>query len=170
MKYKSLIPNFFTSLNLFMGLMAIIFLFDSNYFKSSMLILIAAVLDRFDGRLARKFGASTEFGKEFDSLCDLISFGVAPALLMWNILLSKAGIIGVVVTVFFTLAGAIRLARYNITNFDGVYMGIPITLCGSFLALLCLGVNKAVNINIIMMLMIFLSYAMVSKKIRLKKR
>lgn len=171
MKYKSQIPNLFTSLNLIMGLMAIIYLFNSEYFKSCLLILIAAIFDRFDGKIARKFGVETEFGKEFDSLSDLISFGVAPSLLIWKLLLDQAGINGIIVTFLFILAGAVRLARYNITKFDGFYIGLPITLCGAFLALLgFVGIKYTTNIYLIMLVMLFLSYAMISKKIRLKKR
>ncbi|QEK11754.1 CDP-diacylglycerol--serine O-phosphatidyltransferase [Crassaminicella thermophila] len=171
MKYKSQIPNLFTLLNLSLGILAIILIFYEQYGVSSILIILAGMLDRMDGKLARKFDVVSDFGKELDSLCDLISFGVAPAILMWNLNLMETGDIGIVVTLIFVLCGTIRLARYNIMEFDGVYMGIPITLCGGLVALMSLYSTKFVaNLNFILVTMLFLSYAMVSKKIKLRKR
>ncbi|MDK2919373.1 MAG: CDP-diacylglycerol---serine O-phosphatidyltransferase [Candidatus Petromonas sp.] len=171
MKYKEQIPNLFTSINLVMGIMAIIFMFSDRYLEASLLILVAVFLDRMDGNIARKLDVVSDFGKELDSLCDLISFGVAPSLLIWNIFLENSGLLGIVITLLFALAGAFRLARYNITEFDGFYTGIPITICGGLVALISLVlINHKANINLIMLFMLFLSYAMISKRIRLKKR
>ncbi|MFZ5965637.1 MAG: CDP-diacylglycerol--serine O-phosphatidyltransferase [Bacillota bacterium] len=171
MKYKSQIPNIFTLLNLSMGLLAIISVFYDQYATSASLIIIAGFLDRFDGKLARMLDVVSDFGKELDSLCDLISFGVAPAILMWHLNLMETGALGIAITLIFALCGAFRLARYNITDFEGVYLGIPITLCGGLVALLSLySIRFATNLPIILGAMLFLSYAMVSKRIRLRKR
>ncbi|MCT4592993.1 MAG: CDP-diacylglycerol--serine O-phosphatidyltransferase [Anaeromicrobium sp.] len=171
MKYKKQIPNMFTLLNMSLGILAIIYTFSGQYSKSALFIIAATMLDRMDGQLARKLDVVSEFGKELDSLCDLISFGVAPALLMWNLSLIKMGTLGILVTLIFALCGTVRLARYNITEFEGVYMGIPITACGGLVALMALYSTKyATNLMLVFGMMIFLSYAMVSKKIKLKKR
>jgi CDP-diacylglycerol--serine O-phosphatidyltransferase len=171
MKIKNYIPNIFTLLNLILGILAILCIFYDQYGASSMLIMIAALFDRMDGKIARKLDAVSDFGKELDSLCDLISFGIAPALLMWNLNLMETGAIGVAITVLFALCGTIRLARYNIDEFEGVYIGIPITICGGIVALMSLYSTKfTTNLSFILLAMLFLSYAMISKKIRLRKR
>jgi len=171
MKVKSQIPNMFTLLNLTLGVLAIISIFYNRFGVSAILIIIAGFMDRMDGKLARMFDVTSDFGKELDSLCDLISFGVAPAILMWNLNLMESGAMGIAITVIFALAGATRLARYNITEFEGVYMGIPITLCGGIVALISLySIRYTTNLTLVMITMLFLSYAMISKRIKLKKR
>ena len=171
MRVKAHIPNMFTFLNLTLGILAIICIFNEAYTASALLILLAAFMDRFDGKLARKFDVVSEFGKELDSLCDLISFGVAPAILIWSFQLASFGIAGLAIIVLFALCGASRLAKFNITEFDGVYMGIPITMCGGIVALMTLYATKYnTNVYIISIIMLFLSYSMISKRIKLKKR
>ncbi|QXM05605.1 CDP-diacylglycerol--serine O-phosphatidyltransferase [Crassaminicella indica] len=171
MRYKRQIPNIFTLFNLTLGILAIISIFNENYVISAILIIVAGMMDRMDGKLARKLDVVSDFGKELDSLCDLISFGLAPALLMWHLNLMETGDIGIIVTLVFVLCGTIRLARYNIMEFDGVYMGIPITICGGLVALVALYSTKYVaNLRFLLITMLFLSYAMVSKKIKLRKR
>ncbi|GAB6087120.1 CDP-diacylglycerol--serine O-phosphatidyltransferase [Alkaliphilus crotonatoxidans] len=171
MKVKAHIPNMFTFLNLSLGILAIISILGEAYRASALLILLAAFMDRFDGKLARKLDVESELGKELDSLCDLISFGVAPAILIWSYKLADFGFVGTLIIILFALCGAYRLAKFNIVEFDGVYMGIPITISGGVVALMTLySINYTVNIYLIVMIMIFLSYSMISKKIRLKKR
>ncbi|WP_026895963.1 CDP-diacylglycerol--serine O-phosphatidyltransferase [Clostridiisalibacter paucivorans] len=171
MKIKDYIPNFFTLLNLTFGVLAIIYIFYGNYYMSSLLILIAALSDRFDGKLARKFEATSCIGKELDSLCDLISFGVAPTVLVWNMRLIDIGVIGIIITVLYTISGAYRLARYNTMEFDGIYYGVPITMAGGIIAIVALyNIKYNINIYALSSLMLLLSYAMISTKIKLKKR
>ncbi len=171
MKVKSNIPNMVTFLNLTLGLLAIVCIIGEKYLLSALLIILAALMDRFDGSLARMLDVESELGKELDSLCDLISFGVAPAILMWSFHLADIGVIGFFIMVIFAISGAYRLAFFNIMEFDGVYMGIPITLCGGIVALMAIySVNYATNIYVLGFIMILLSYAMVSKRIKLKKR
>ncbi|ABW18279.1 CDP-diacylglycerol--serine O-phosphatidyltransferase [Alkaliphilus oremlandii] len=171
MKVKSHIPNIFTLFNLSLGVLSIINILAENYYVAALFILLAALTDRFDGSLARRFDVESDLGKELDSLCDLISFGVAPAILVWANHLIGYGIIGMIITVLFPVAGAYRLARYNVTEFAGVYIGIPITIAGGIVALANLySINYNVNIYFFIFIMVFLSYAMVSQKIRLKKR
>ena len=171
MEIKSKIPNLFTLLNLSLGILSILYIFENDYYMSSLLILLAALLDRFDGLLARKFNATSSIGKELDSLCDLISFGVAPSILAWHIKLINFGVIGIIITILYAVAGAYRLARYNTTEFHGIYVGIPITLAGGIVAITSLyTIRYSINIYFLAVFMLFLSYSMVSTKIQLKKR
>ena len=171
MRVKAQLPNMLTYLNLTMGMLAIVFIISEKYMLSALLILLAALMDRLDGKLARKLDVESDFGKELDSLCDLISFGVAPAILMWSFHMADFGVLGFLIVALFAISGAYRLAFFNITDFDGFYMGIPITLCGGIVALMALySLNYATNIYVLGLVMLFLSYAMVSKRIKLKKR
>lgn len=171
MGIKGYIPNLFTFLNLSLGILAILYIFQNDYYISSLLILLAALLDRYDGKIARIFNATSSIGKELDSLCDLISFGVAPAILIWHSQLIDIGVLGIIITILFAIAGAYRLARYNVIDFDGIYIGIPITLSGGILAITSLYTIKYnLNVYILVFIMLILSYAMVSSKIKLKKR
>ncbi len=171
MRVKSHIPNMFTLFNLSLGVLSIINILAENYFLAALLILLAALMDRFDGKLARKFDAESDLGKELDSLCDLISFGVAPAILIWASHLIDYGVIGMAIIILFPIAGAYRLARYNVTEFEGVYMGIPITVSGGIVALVNLySMNYNTSTYFLIFMMMFLSYSMVSQRIKLKKR
>jgi len=105
-----------------------------------------------------------------DSLADLVSFGVAPAILVFYVYgFSDLGFFGYLLVLVFSLAGAYRLARFNVTQFDGEFYGIPITLAGMLLALYCLfTVNHLVPWPVAVILVIVLSYLMVCKH-RFKK-
>jgi len=116
--------------------MAIAAVFQHHFELSVSLIIIAAVLDRFDGILARRYDAATAFGKEFDSLADLVSFGVAPAFLLYGNMTDKWHPAGLACFAFFTLCGAFRLARFNVTGGGSYFQGVPITIGGSILAVL----------------------------------
>lgn len=171
MKIKKNIPNLFTLLNLSTGVLAIIHMFYEDYYMAALLILIAGFLDRFDGMIARKLNATSSIGKELDSLSDLISFGIAPSILVWNLKLIELGAVGTIITLLFAVGGAYRLARYNVTDFEGVYLGIPITIAGGLVSIISLYVIKyGINKYFLGAIMIFLAYSMVSTKLKLKKR
>jgi CDP-diacylglycerol---serine O-phosphatidyltransferase len=165
---KSFIPNIFTFTNLSCGIVSIYNTFYENYLLSCLFILIAGIVDRYDGKIARLFNVTSEIGKELDSLADLVSFGVAPSFLMFIIYdlseLGPLGIIGFMGLLIFPICGAYRLAKYNISTFNGFYTGIPITVVGSFMALFVL---CTININlpsiVPFMLMLIGSYLMISK-------
>ncbi|BDR67078.1 CDP-diacylglycerol--serine O-phosphatidyltransferase [Clostridium tetani] len=164
-KIKNIIPNLFTFGNLIFGTMSLIMTFDEKYFTAGVFIIIAALLDRYDGRIARILNVSSELGKELDSLADLISFGVAPSMLIYNMYnFSDKGILGYFLLLIFPVAGAYRLARYNVASFDGVFSGIPITIAGILLVIYSLG-SPFIIYNQIMtyLVIILLSYLMVSK-------
>ena len=170
---KNSIPNIFTFINLSCGVLSLLFTINGNYAASSVLILIAGLVDRYDGRIARYFNLSSELGKELDSLADLVSFGVAPAMLTYILFdfnnFGPKGITGIILLIIFPICGAFRLARYNVASFDGVFTGVPITIVGCVMALFCLiTVYTQKIILLAIILMIIGSYLMISK-IKLKK-
>lgn len=170
-KIKNSIPNLLTLTNLACGIISLLMTFEEKFVLASLFILFAGLADRYDGRVARVLNVSSEIGKELDSLCDLMSFGVAPAFLIFSLYnFSHMGFVGYLALLAFPIAGAYRLARYNISDFDGIFTGIPITMAGTLLALMVL-LTKARHINPVftLILSVILSYLMVSK-IRFQKR
>lgn len=165
MPTKSAVPNLFTFANLACGVLSLLSTFNENYRWASLFIIIAALIDRYDGRVARFLNVSSELGKELDSLADLVSFGVAPSILIFNMYnFVNLGIAGYVLVLVFPIAGAYRLARYNCSTFNNVFTGIPITIAGSFLALYSLlTINNNGKGILTIILVVILSYLMVSK-------
>jgi CDP-diacylglycerol---serine O-phosphatidyltransferase len=147
---------------------------ERNFLLSSVFIFVSALFDRYDGRIARFFGVENTFGKELDSLADVISFGVAPSVLTFYICnLISYSFIGYVITILMPMAGAFRLARYNAFDFNGVFTGVPITVVGCFMALyyLIYIFSKAsimINVVVIAIIVCICSYLMISN-IKLKK-
>lgn len=170
-KFKNAIPNALTLTNLGCGVISLMMTYESKFAFASLFILLAGLADRYDGRVARVLNVSSEIGKELDSLSDLISFGVAPSLLIFNLYhFNTLGILGYLALLAFPIAGAYRLARYNISTFDGVFTGIPITMAGSLIALFTLiPSSRYANPMIFLILDFVLSYLMVSK-IKFQKR
>ena len=128
-KFAFFLPNIFTSLNMGCGFMAILFALKGQYNLASMLIVLGALFDSVDGRVARLTGTQSSFGEQFDSLSDLISFGIAPSLIFYLKFLSDDGRIGMLAAFIYLLCGALRLARFN-ANIDKVssdyFQGLPI--------------------------------------------
>jgi CDP-diacylglycerol--serine O-phosphatidyltransferase len=170
-KIKNAVPNFFTLSNMSCGIMSILMSFEANYRLAAIFILLAGIFDRYDGKIARYLKVDNDLGKELDSLCDVVSFGVAPSILIFNIYnFVQLGSIGYLMVLVFPVAGAYRLAKYNITEFDGVFSGVPITITGTFLALYSLLMfEKASNLGPTMFLLVALSYLMVGN-FKFKKR
>jgi CDP-diacylglycerol---serine O-phosphatidyltransferase len=110
-----LIPNLFTTGNLFCGVFAILSVFNANYLAAAVAILVAMVFDVLDGKSARMTNSTSHFGLEYDSLSDVVSFGVAPGLLLYSWALSGQGTFGVAVMFAYVAMGAVRLARFNAT-------------------------------------------------------
>jgi len=131
-----ILPNICTAANMLLGVTALAKVLDHNYHLSIILIILAALTDRVDGILARHCKAVSAFGKEFDSLADLISFGVAPAALLYSSMTNNWSLAGLVCFGFFTLCGGLRLARFNISNNPSFFQGVPITIAGSILAII----------------------------------
>lgn len=133
---KTWIPNFFTSLNLVFGVFSIIAVLGGDFTLAAYFVVGAVAADSLDGRVARYLGVSGEFGKELDSLCDLGSFGVAPAVIAYAFMLKDFGWIGAGVAAFFACCGAFRLARFNVNAavVKGYFMGLPIPAGGAVVA------------------------------------
>lgn len=132
-----MIPNLLTTGNLFSGFYAIISVFNADYLIASVAILIASVFDFLDGKSARLVKATSRFGVEYDSLADVISFGVAPGLLIYSWALNSYGRIGWLAVFLYTACGALRLARFNTqtSSSDSRYFtGLPIPVAAAVIA------------------------------------
>lgn len=136
-----MIPSIFTLANLLFGFLALIWVIEGNFTLAAAMILLSVLMDSLDGKVARRLSVSSDFGKELDSLSDLVSFGVAPAILTYQAILqphqpSYVRYVGLAVAVGFALCGAVRLARFNMLNITTHFVGVPITFAGGFMALL----------------------------------
>lgn len=160
-KMRSQAANLLTILNLGLGAFAIIFVLQGQLYTSLLFICLAAVFDRFDGIVARKLNITSDLGKQLDSLCDLISFGVAPALLLYSAILFDFGTSGAIFTIIFIACGAIRLARFNVSEHHGYFVGLPITAGGCLLTISFLLVG-ALPAPAFMFITLILSFLMIS--------
>jgi CDP-diacylglycerol--serine O-phosphatidyltransferase len=134
-----LIPSLFTVANMFFGFLAIISATRDQFGRASVMILIAIFADVLDGRIARLTGTTSSFGEAYDSLADVVSFGVAPSLLAFHWGLSDVPRVGMAVAFLFLVAGSIRLARFNATSHDSVnFVGLPIPAGAGAIAMLVL--------------------------------
>lgn len=160
-KLKAQLANILTLVNLSLGGYAIIAIINNQLNLGLLLIFLAALADRFDGIAARKFNCESELGKQLDSMCDIISFGVAPALLLYQGLLVELGAPGTFFAVFYIGCGAFRLARFNISENNGYFTGMPITVAGCLATFSFLFIPHAHPV-FFLCLIIFLSLLMVS--------
>ncbi|TNJ62151.1 CDP-diacylglycerol--serine O-phosphatidyltransferase [Paenibacillus hemerocallicola] len=166
---RNSIPSIFTVGNLFLGIIAIILAFNSgtdnkNAELAAIFVIVAMLLDGLDGRVARALNAQSEFGKELDSLSDVISFGVAPAFIMYVVAFQSmdASALAWIVTAIFPICGALRLARFNvIAGTPGYFIGLPIPAAGSVLSTLALFHNEIPS-AILLASTLVLSFLMVS--------
>lgn len=168
---KEFIPNSLTLSNGLCGFLSIVMTTKEQYVYASVLIILAMIADRYDGIVARKLNIVSAIGKELDSICDVISFGAAPAFLIYSKINNSTeililSIVALIVCAAYTCCGAYRLARFNVTTMtNGYYQGVPITTCGLILAVLAL--FKIPNFALVIMTAIF-AYLMVST-IKIKK-
>ena len=133
------IPSLFTVANIFCGFLSIIASSRGQFERSAVLILVAIFADVLDGRIARLTGTATQFGEEFDSLADVVSFGVAPALLAFQWGLWDVPRVGMTVAFLYLVAGSIRLARFSSKNHDSLdFVGLPIPAGAGSIAMLVL--------------------------------
>jgi len=128
---RVILPNIFTLVGVCIGLSSIKFAFDGRFEISIIAIIVAAIIDGLDGRIARLIKGTSKVGKELDSLTDVISFGVAPAFIMYFWKLNELGRIGWLICLIYVVCVALRLARYNITSSgesswkDNFFEGVP---------------------------------------------
>ena len=165
-----ILPNIFTSLNIFCGFYAIIASIDGKYVMAATAIIIATVFDMLDGKIARATKTSSKFGLEYDSLADLISFGLAPGLMVYLWALRPLGRIGWLAAFLFMTCGALRLARFN-TKAGSIssdyFVGLPIPAGAGMAAttvLFCHRLNIAESVNpvVILLMLYVLAFLMVS--------
>lgn len=123
------LPNTFTALNMACGFFSIILGWKGEFYSAAMLLVLGAIFDSVDGRVARMTHTQSPFGEQFDSISDVVTFGAAPAFLVYNKFFSDLGRIGLITSFIFLLCGALRLARFN-ANIDKVssdfFQGLPI--------------------------------------------
>ena len=131
-KSRYLLPNILTLGGVCLGISSIKFSIDGNFYLAVTLILLAAILDALDGRVARLIKGTSEFGKELDSLTDFVSFGIAPVLILYFWELNNYGKLGWAIALIYSVCCVIRLARFNLTKFDNLqdwknnfFEGIP---------------------------------------------
>lgn len=131
------LPNLLTTINMFFGFYAIIHSIMGDYVMAAYAIVGAAVFDLLDGRVARMTRSTSEFGAEYDSLCDLVSFGLAPGVLLFLWALQPFGRIGWLASFFFVACGALRLARFNVQKTvlsKAYFQGLPIPMAAGIVA------------------------------------
>ena len=115
---RAILPNTLTIIGVCIGLSSIKFALDQNYGLSIIALLIAGILDTLDGRIARLIKGTSKVGKELDSLTDVVSFGVAPAFIMYFWTLNELGKLGWLIVLVYVVCCALRLARFNITTYN----------------------------------------------------
>jgi len=164
------LPSLLTSGSMFLGFYAILHAFQNDFIRASMAILFAAILDGLDGRVARLTRTESRFGVEYDSLADLISFGVAPAVLAYCWALKPFGRFGWLAAFLFLACGALRLARFNVqvdTTESSHFIGLPIPAAAAMISTLFLFVHRLhltlVNRSLVILLLVYvLAFLMVS--------
>ncbi len=140
-----ILPNLFTASSIFVGVISIVEASKGNFVLASWLILLALVFDGLDGRIARMTNTTSQFGVEFDSLADIISFGIAPAMLLYFFIGHEFGRFGILVSALYVIFGAIRLARFNISTAKtdpNVFIGLPIPTAAVFVSMWILLFHK----------------------------
>lgn len=119
-----LLPNLITTGAMFAGFYAIVAGMNGHFVAAAVAIYVAFVLDALDGRVARMMGSESEFGAQYDSLSDMVAFGVAPALVAFSFALSGLGQVGWVVTFIYMACAALRLARFNVQHSNAIFTGL----------------------------------------------
>lgn len=162
-----LLPNLITSGSLFAGFYVIIASTNGNFERAAWFILLSAVLDGLDGKVARLTGTTSKFGMELDSLADVVAFGVAPGVLMYTWALKPFGKLGWLAAFLYVVCGALRLARFNVqvsTVESKRFVGMPIPAAASIVATCVLlfyelggtGTIKKVSVVMLVFLLAFL--------------
>ena len=174
MKIKQHLPSIFTLINLFLGFLAIINTMSGHYYVACYIILAAGAFDSVDGKIARLIGISTNFGKEIDSLADMVSFCLAPSILVYSLYTQNMpGITGELIASAPLIMGAIRLARFNTEVYDeqpAYFTGLPTPMNALSIASLVLFIEHFKIDNpeysqprLLLPLILSLSFLMVSR-------
>lgn len=143
---KAFIANTVTSLNVFCGFLSLLYASQHDFQMAAVFIIVAAIFDAFDGIVARLLGTSSRFGVELDSLSDVVSFGAAPAFLIYKAYAFQLGVAGIVLSSLLLIFGALRLARFNLSvedlNTKSDFSGLPIPVSAITVALLVFSFHK----------------------------
>ena len=174
-KTRVILPNILTLIGVCIGLTSIKFAFDGRFELSVIAVIVAAIIDGLDGRIARLIKGTSKVGKELDSLTDVISFGVAPAFIMYFWALAETGRLGWLISLIYVVCVALRLARFNVSSNeesswkDNFFEGIP-SPAGGVLVLMPLILSisefKFLNLNyqiIVPIMFIIISILLISK-------
>jgi len=170
------LPNFLTSLSMLFGFFSVVSTMQGNFLHAAWAIVIAGMFDGLDGRIARMTNTTTKFGVEYDSLADLVSFGVAPAVLAYGWVLNQYGRWGWLAAFLYVACGAIRLARFNVlsgTSKSGFFYGLPIPAAAGMIAsdvIFCIHFNFADKhvLSVLLLLTIYIIAFLMVSTIRFK--
>lgn len=169
---RAAVPSFFTLMNLFCGFLSLIQVLEGRFEYAGWLILLASFFDVLDGMMARLTNGTSLFGMELDSLCDVVSFGVAPSFLIYAFGLHEFGTPGIIIASLPAIAGAVRLARFNV-NYEGekkdTFAGLPIPVSAVAIVAIILNPDIISNLtsgrgdmSVILLAVVVLSGLMVS--------
>jgi CDP-diacylglycerol--serine O-phosphatidyltransferase len=128
-KMAYLLPNLFTAGSIFLAILAVVAATNGQFERAFWLVILSSVFDALDGRVARLTKTTSQFGKEFDSLADVIAFGMAPAFIFYFAIGADFGRLGVLISALYVIFGAVRLARFNVNCSDtepNIFIGLPI--------------------------------------------
>ena len=167
------IPFFFTFANAILGLLSVVKALDSEFITAAYCILLAIFMDTLDGRLARAFGSTSVLGMELDSLCDAISFCLAPVVLLYSWEVQDFGMFGFIVLAIYLCAGLFRLAKFNINSSKNGnwFLGLPTPVSAFLLSSFVLTqnwvedsfINFLFKKNVLFALLLLISFLMISK-------
>ena len=138
LKLIYILPNLFTAASIFLGVLSMLSSIKGDFSLAIIYIVLSLVFDGLDGRVARLTNTTSKFGVEFDSLADIVAFGVAPAMLFYFSVGQNFGRFGVLITALFVIFGGVRLARFNVmsgASEPNVFIGLPIPTAAVLLAL-----------------------------------
>ena len=166
-KYVNILPSLLTLGNMYCGLLSIVYTINGDFKLAAWMILLGLLFDGSDGHVARLTKSTSNFGNELDSLADVVSFGVAPAVLVYQSVLHDFQRIGIFIVTVYAITGALRLARYN-TQAAGMvksFTGLPIPGAGCLIAsfvLMKLKYDHAFFYHYLALLVVMLAFLMVS--------
>ncbi len=168
----SIVPSLFTAMNMFCGFLSIVYASEYNFNYAGWLIIVAAIFDVLDGFMARITNSCSELGVELDSLADIISFGAAPAYLIYSAYFKSFGPIGIVISSLLLITGGFRLARFNVqlVGYNKEYFtGLPIPASAITVATFILSFYQkdkglsGLPAELLVFIILLLSYLMISK-------
>lgn len=160
MRIQSLIPNGLSTLNLIFGFLSIVSSIRGDFDTAALLIIVGILADAFDGKIARKVHAVSEIGKEFDSLADMVTFGVAGSLLIYSYALKNMEF-GIFIPILTLVCVALRLARFNVYAMQDYFEGLPSPAFGFFTAAFVLS-GIALSTRVTALIFAVVGLAMVS--------